>query len=62
MVNQISMKELVLGLVAGFGFLGALAYLMIRLGLKLPIRPFFMVSSVIVFYLCIKFTGMGIHG
>ncbi|MGC7873319.1 FTR1 family iron permease [Desulfosporosinus sp. SYSU MS00001] len=62
MVNQISMKELILGLVLGFGFLGALAYLMIRLGLKLPIRPFFMVSSVIVFYLCIKFTGMGIHG
>ncbi|AFM40370.1 high-affinity Fe2+/Pb2+ permease [Desulfosporosinus acidiphilus SJ4] len=62
MVNQISMRELVLGLVLGFGFLSALAYLMIRLGLKLPIRPFFMVSSVIVFYLCIKFTGMGIHG
>lgn len=62
MVNQISIKELILGLVLGFGFLGVLAYLMIRLGLKLPIRPFFMVSSVIVFYLCVKFTGMGIHG
>jgi len=62
MVNQISMKELVLGLVVGFGLLSALAYLMIRLGLKLPIRPFFMVSSIIVFYLCLKFTGMGIHG
>lgn len=62
MVNQISMKELVLGLAVGFGLLAALAYLIIRLGLKLPIRPFFMVSSVIVFYLCIKFTGMGIHG
>lgn len=62
MVNQISMKELMLGLVLGFSFLSALAYLMIRLGLKLPIRPFFRVSSVLVFYLCIKFTGMGIHG
>ncbi|KJR45945.1 Ferrous iron transport permease EfeU [Desulfosporosinus sp. I2] len=62
MVNQISMKELVLGLVIGFALLSALAYLMIRLGLRLPIRPFFMVSSIIVFYLCIKFTGMGIHG
>ncbi len=62
MVNQISMQALVLGLIVGFGLLGALAYLMIRLGLKLPIRPFFMASSVIVFYLCIKFTGMGIHG
>jgi high-affinity iron transporter len=34
---------------------------MVFVGLKLPLRPFFMVSSVIVFYLCIKFTGMGIH-
>jgi high-affinity iron transporter len=34
---------------------------MIFVGLKLPMRPFFMVSSIIVFYLCIKFTGMGIH-
>ncbi|WP_425804943.1 FTR1 family protein [Desulfitobacterium sp. Sab5] len=62
MVNQITMSDLVLGLVIGFGLLAALAFLMIRLGLKLPIRPFFMVSSVIVFYLCLKFTGMGIHG
>lgn len=62
MVNQIRMSDLVLGLVIGFGLLAALAFLMIRLGLKLPIRPFFMVSSVIVFYLCLKFTGMGIHG
>jgi len=61
MVNQINMKELVLGIAVGFALLATLAYLMIRLGLKLPIRPFFMVSSVIVFYLSIKFTGMGIH-
>ncbi|WP_206812393.1 FTR1 family iron permease [Paradesulfitobacterium ferrireducens] len=61
MVNQINMKELVLGIVVGFGLLATLAYLMIRIGLKLPIRLFFMVSSVIVFYLSIKFTGMGIH-
>lgn len=62
MVNQINMRDLVFGLIIGFGLLAALAFLMIRLGLKLPIRPFFMVSSVIVFYLCLKFTGMGIHG
>lgn len=62
MVNQITMSDLALGLVIGFGLLAALAFLMIRLGLRLPIRPFFMVSSVIVFYLCLKFTGMGIHG
>ncbi|OPA77692.1 iron permease [Paenibacillus selenitireducens] len=61
MVNQISMQNLILGILIGFGVLGIVAYLMLTLGVKLPMRPFFMVSSLIVFYLCIKFTGMGIH-
>lgn len=62
MVNQISIRNLIFGLLIGFGVLTVLAYLMLIAGLKLPMRPFFMVSSVIVFYLSIKFTGMGIHG
>lgn len=61
MVNQIAMKDLVLGLLIGLVLLLIIAYLMISVGVKLPIRLFFMVSSAIVFYLCIKFTGMGIH-
>lgn len=61
MVNQISIQNLIFGLLIGFGVLIVLAYLMLIAGLKLPMRPFFMVSSVIVFYLSIKFTGMGIH-
>lgn len=61
MVNQISVQELLLGLLFGFGLLGAVACLMLFIGVKLPLKPFFLVSSVIVFYLCLKFTGMGIH-
>ena len=61
MVNQISLQNLIFGLLAGVGILTVLAYLMLVIGMKLPMRPFFMVSSLIVFYLCIKFTGMGIH-
>jgi high-affinity iron transporter len=61
MASQIKLQSLLIGFLIGAGILGILAYLMIFVGLKLPLRPFFMVSSVIVFYLCIKFTGMGIH-
>lgn len=61
MVNQISLQSLLLGLLIGFGVLGLLAFFMLGVGLKLPMRPFFIVSSIIVFYLCIKFTGLGIH-
>jgi high-affinity iron transporter len=61
MASQIKLESLIIGFLIGAAILGILAYLMIFVGLKLPLRPFFMVSSVIVFYLCIKFTGMGIH-
>jgi high-affinity iron transporter len=61
MASQIKLQSLLLGFLIGAGILGILAYLMVFVGLKLPLRPFFIVSSVIVFYLCIKFTGMGIH-
>jgi high-affinity iron transporter len=60
-VNQISLQHLILGLLIGFGVLILLAFLMLVAGVRLPLRPFFMVSSLIVFYLCLKFTGMGIH-
>lgn len=61
MASQIKLQSLLFGFLIGAGLLGILAYLMVFVGLKLPLRPFFMVSSMIVFYLCIKFTGMGIH-
>jgi high-affinity iron transporter len=61
MASQIKLQSLLIGFLIGAAILGILAYLMVFVGLKLPLRPFFMVSSVIVFYLCIKFTGMGIH-
>lgn len=61
MASQIKLHSLLIGLMIGAAALGIIAYLMVFAGLKLPLRPFFLVSSVIVFYLCIKFTGMGIH-
>ncbi|HJV16627.1 MAG TPA: FTR1 family protein, partial [Bacillales bacterium] len=61
MANSIEMRSLLFGFLLGAGLLGIIAFLMIYVGLKLPLRPFFMVSSLIVFYLCFKFTGMGIH-
>jgi high-affinity iron transporter len=61
MVNQISMQNLLTGIIVGFGVLAVVAYFILFVGMRLPIRPFFLVSSLIVFYLCLKFTGLGIH-
>ncbi len=61
MSNQISLVKLLLGLLVGVAVLMMIAILIFVVGVKLPIRPFFMVSSLIIFYLCLKFTGLGIH-
>jgi len=61
MANKMSSLELIGGIAAGFGILSACAVAMLKLGSRLPIRPVFLVSSAIVFYLCFKFMGSGIH-
>jgi high-affinity iron transporter len=61
MVNQIPLQKLILGVAGGLVVLCILAWLMLYVGVKLPLRPFFLVSSLIVFYLCFKFTGLGLH-
>ncbi|WP_442600574.1 FTR1 family iron permease [Paenibacillus sp. KN14-4R] len=61
MVGKMPGGELTIGIVVGFGILGLCAVLMIKVGTRLPIRPVFLVSSLIVFYLCFKFMGSGIH-
>ncbi|MFC5404033.1 FTR1 family iron permease [Cohnella soli] len=61
MAGKMPASELAGGIAAGFGVLIACAFILIKAGAKLPVRPVFLVSSVIVFYLCFKFMGSGIH-
>jgi high-affinity iron transporter len=62
MASSIDIKTLLIGIALGFAILAILSYLILKVGLKIPMRPFFLVSSILMFYLCFKFTGMGIHG
>ncbi|WP_369405536.1 FTR1 family iron permease [Aneurinibacillus tyrosinisolvens] len=62
MASSISLGSLLSGIGIGAVILVILAYLILKVGLKIPMRPFFIVSSILVFYLCFKFLGMGIHG
>lgn len=62
MASSISLFDLLTGIGIAVLILIAVAYLMLKFGVKIPIRPFFLVSSLLVFYLCFKFAGMGVHG
>jgi high-affinity iron transporter len=61
MVSNISNTDLLIGLGLGFGALAVLGFLMVVVGVRIPMRPFFTVASGLVFYLCFKFVGTGIH-
>ncbi|SEB54177.1 FTR1 family protein [Paenibacillus sp. GP183] len=62
MASSITLVTLLSGIALGILILAVLAFLIFYLGMRIPMRPFFLVSSVLVFYLCFKFTGMGVHG
>ena len=49
-----------LGILAGFVALAAIFTLFYRFGVKIPLRPFFSVTSVLLYYMAFVFTGKGI--
>ncbi|MBB6735391.1 FTR1 family iron permease [Cohnella zeiphila] len=61
MAGKMPGAQLAAGIATGFGILVAAALVIVKAGSRLPIRPVFLVSSLIVFYLCFKFMGTGIH-
>ena len=58
---SISTTDLLGGLALGSVVLVIIAGLILGLGLKIPLKPFFLVTSVLIYYLGFKFVGSGIH-
>ncbi|HEY2065835.1 MAG TPA: cytochrome c/FTR1 family iron permease, partial [Gemmatimonadaceae bacterium] len=50
-----------LGIAAGFGALAIIFVLFYRFGVKIPLRPFFSVTSVLLYYMAFVFMGKGIR-
>ena len=48
-----------LGIVLGFGALGVIFTLFYRFGVRIPLRPFFTVTSVLLYYMALVFIGKG---
>jgi high-affinity iron transporter len=58
---SIATGDLVLGLGLGVLALSAVAAAVLLVGLRLPLRPFFLASSALIYYLGFKFLGTGLH-
>ncbi|HKN58672.1 MAG TPA: FTR1 family protein, partial [Gemmatimonadaceae bacterium] len=52
---------LVLGIVVGFGVLAVIFTLFYRYGVRIPMRPFFTVTSLLLYYMAFVFMGKGVR-
>lgn len=50
-----------LGILAGFAALAVIFTLFYRFGVRIPLRPFFSVTSVLLYYMAFVFVGKGFH-
>jgi high-affinity iron transporter len=58
---SISVEDLLLGLGIGTAGLVVCGVLILVLGVHLPMRPFFLVTSTLIYYLAFKLVGSGVH-
>lgn len=58
---SIATGDLLLGIGIALVILLVVGVLVLRVGVRLPLRPFFLVTSALIFYLGFKFVGTGIH-
>jgi high-affinity iron transporter len=61
MAPSIDPLQLALGFGVTFVLLLALGFAIIKFSSKLPIRPFFLVASALIYYLVVRFLGESIH-
>jgi high-affinity iron transporter len=52
---------LVMGIVAGFATLAIIFVLFYRFGVRIPMRPFFAVTSLLLYYMAFVFAGRGVR-
>ncbi|MCY9072129.1 ferrous ion permease EfeU [Bacillus inaquosorum] len=61
LVGKLPLIELIGGTAAGLIVLVIVGVLMIKLGMRIPLKPFFLLSMAVVLYMCVKFLGTGVH-
>ncbi|MFZ5626472.1 MAG: FTR1 family iron permease, partial [Bacillota bacterium] len=61
LIPQIGWASAGTGMVIATAALAAVAVAIFVFGMKVPIKPFFTITGVLLYYLAFKFTGVGIH-
>lgn len=61
MASTIATSQLLLGIGGALALLAVIAFAILRLSVRIPIRPFFLVASLLLYYLAFKFVGVSVH-
>ena len=61
MAPAIALSQFILGIAIALVILIVIAVLIIKFSVKLPIRPFFLTATVLIYYLVFRFLGESIH-
>ena len=61
MAPSIALRDLLLGISIGIVLLAVVGIVVIGLGMRIPLKPFFQVTSVLIWYLGFKFIGAGVR-
>jgi high-affinity iron transporter len=61
MAPSITVSQLLQGMGGALVLLIIIGFLLIKLSVRLPIRPFFLVASLLIYYIAFKFTGVSVH-
>jgi high-affinity iron transporter len=58
---SIEPTQLILGIAGAFAVLALLGYALVKGSVRLPIRPFFLTATLLIYYLVFKFLGQSVH-
>ncbi|WP_426450718.1 FTR1 family iron permease [Paenibacillus sp. S-38] len=61
MASSIAMADMLLGIGAALVLLAVIGYVIIRMSDRIPVRPFFLAASLLLYYLAFKFVGVSLH-
>ncbi|WP_173621322.1 FTR1 family protein [Brevibacillus sp. DP1.3A] len=61
MAATISMTDLAIGILSALVVLAVIGLVIIKLSARIPVRPFFFVASLLLYYMAFKFVGVSIH-
>ncbi|WP_419878138.1 FTR1 family iron permease [Brevibacillus centrosporus] len=61
MAATIRMTDLFIGIGGALVVLAIIAFAIIKLSARIPIRPFFLIASLLLYYMAFKFIGASIH-